>query len=76
MYPTTPLMALSVVHTTVCRSGDEVGLDWRDLWKALYSISAEVSKLVIPLHPPPVQMTLSSGNVLLFPDRTDVPTVE
>lgn len=77
MYPTTPLMALSVAHTTnVCRSGDEVGLHWRDLWKALYSTSAEVSKLAIPLHPPPVQTTLSSGNILLFPDRTDVPTVE
>lgn len=51
MYPTTPLMALSVAHTTnVCRSGDEAGLHWRDLWKTSYCIRPEVSKVVIPLH--------------------------
>lgn len=75
MFPTTPLMALSVAHgTNVCHSIDETCPRWRDPCEAC--ISGEVSKWSYHCSEPPAQMTLSTRKVVLFPDRTDVPSVE
>lgn len=59
--------------TNACRSGDETGLNWGGPLEGLILCKCWSGHTTAQ---PPVQTTLSSGNVLLFPDRTDVPSVE